>query len=82
MTPIWVRSYSSLGHLLPGLHLDVLPSPLRAPYGWVLTSIVDLWVEGKNHCTHDSVHTRWQGGEGRDTVVQLKKLSALKYAVQ
>lgn len=77
MIPIWVRSNSSLGFLLPGPHLD---GPLRAPHGWALSSTVDLRVEEEDPWD-ESVHIRQLGGGG---LVQLKelRLPALKYAVQ
>lgn len=58
MTPIWVRSHSSLNLLLPGPHLDV---PLGPPHGWALASTVHLRVEGWDHWD-DSMHSRQLGG--------------------
>lgn len=74
MTPIWVRSHSSVGFLLCGPHLDV---PLGPPHGWALASTVHFKVEGRDHWD-DSRHTRQWG------LVQLKdlRLFALKYAMQ
>lgn len=60
MIPIWVRSNSSLGFLLPGPHLD---GPPRAPHGWALSSTVDLRVEEEDPWD-ESVHIRQLGGGG------------------
>lgn len=68
MIPIWVRSNSSLGFVLPGPHLV---GPPGAPHGWALRSPVDLRVEEKDSWDN-SVHTRQLGG-----LVQLKELRLL-----